>query len=82
MPNVPDLRLPGGAIGPPPDGLWEIGDAAHALGTDPDSIVYFAIRNKLPWCMFETPDTAAPDYAVHTFVERAAFVRAWMREHN
>jgi hypothetical protein len=80
--NLPDLRLGSGVVGPPPPHLWEIHDAARAFGTDADTVVGFAVRAELPWTMYETTDSAAPDYTVYTFVDRAAFVRAWMREAN
>lgn len=80
--TLPDLRLDDGTVGPPPAALWDIDAAARAHDTDADTVVAFAIRHELPWFMFETPDSTAPDYRVYTFVERAAFVRAWMREAN
>lgn len=92
MTNIPDVRLPDGTVGPPPAGLWEIGAAARAFGTDADTVVNFAAKHELPWCMFETNQPITYDmpghgpvpggWVTYTFVERAAFVRAWMLEHN
>lgn len=91
MTNIPDVRLPDGTIGRPPEGLWEIGAAARALTTDPDTVVDFAAARDLPWCMLETAEPHMVEvpggrvqagWVTHTFVERAPFVRAWMREAN
>lgn len=80
--KIPDLRLGDGVVGPPPPHLWEIRDAATACGTDPDAIVQFAITHELRYWMYETPVTVGPQYGVYTFVDRPAFVRAWMRQVN